>query len=224
MNTNKDSSTTILIIKSNLDHNQFNTLMALISSEKQDRIRRYRLISDAHNSLIGDVVVRAELCKATGLQNNQLRFSTNKYGKPFLINANEIHYNISHSDKFVVCAFSSDPIGVDVESVKPIDTAIADRFFSLDEIDYIGDSACGSENERFYKIWTMKESYIKWNGMGLSKKLNSFSVLKTLSNFPPHYHLVHKDNEAICHACTTIKQKPEVKYIQIEELLENLPP
>ena len=33
-----------------------------------------------------------------------------------------------------------------------------------------------NKTERFSQIWTLKESYIKYLGMGLSKDLNSFSI------------------------------------------------
>ena len=54
---------------------------------------------------------------------------------------------------------------------------VAYRFFTKDEIDYISDGLeCSDEDVRFYKIWTMKEAYIKMTGKGLSTRLDSFSV------------------------------------------------
>ena len=62
--------------------------------------------------------MRVKLCEVTGLSNDQLCFSKNKYGKPFLANKPNIHYNISNSGRYIACALSSVPIGVDIDLMK----------------------------------------------------------------------------------------------------------
>ena len=54
----------------------------------------------------------------------------NAYGKPFLINAVEIHYNISHSGSYAACVVADLPVGIDIEQIKSADITIAEHFFT----------------------------------------------------------------------------------------------
>nr|WP_084787523.1 hypothetical protein [Anaerobacillus alkalidiazotrophicus] len=44
------------------------------------------------------------------------------------------HFNVSHSGNWVVCATDNQPIGIDIEEIKPIDFQIVYSFFSETEI------------------------------------------------------------------------------------------
>jgi len=188
----------ILTIIPELAQNEFDALLPLVSPEKQERIRKFHFFRDAQNCLLGDILVRTVICRTTGLSNKQLEFSMNEYGKPFLMNTHHIHFNISHAGHYIACAVSDEPVGIDIEFIKPVDLKIAERFFSSDETAYI---MADKQIYRFYEVWTKKESRIKWEGEGLHKPLPSFSV------FEPNNHLTYQiafqNNEAICHVCST---------------------
>lgn len=62
------------------------------------------------------------------------------------------------------------------EKIIPIDLRIGKRFFINKEYEYIMNKNLISRLEYFYEIWTLKESYIKAVGMGLSISLNSFNI------------------------------------------------
>lgn len=202
----------ILTVIPELTQDEFDILLTLVSQEKQERIKRFHFFRDARNCLLGDVLTRVEICRATGLSNKQLEFSTNAYGKPFLLNSPHIHFNISHAGHYVVCAVSNEPVGIDIELINPsADMKIAERFFTPDETAYI---MAGEQEQRFYKVWTKKESRIKWEGKGLHKPLTSFSVLDSNEQGQLIYHKVYQNDEAICHVCSTNKTTPSVKLIE----------
>nr|WP_237391871.1 4'-phosphopantetheinyl transferase superfamily protein [Paenibacillus dendrobii] len=98
-----------------------------------------------------------------------------------------MHFNISHSGEWVVCALDSLPVGVDVEEIKEAPFEISKRFFSREERTFLFNEAEEVRNESFYYIWTLKESYIKAIGQGLSYGLESFTVLPG-SNWVKHEH------------------------------------
>ena len=77
------------------------------------------------------------------------------------------HFSISHSGEMIMCALGDTPVGCDIEKAENAPFEIAERVFVQSERDYI-DGACNGEekNRRFFKIWTMKESYIKMTGEG----------------------------------------------------------
>jgi len=100
-------------------------------------------------------------------------------GKPHIGNLSDVHFNISHSGNYVVCAVAPNEIGIDVERIRRVNLRIAERFFSHSEISDL--MALGEEARMHYFItlWTIKESYLKAIGRGLTQHLNSFTIIRT---------------------------------------------
>ena len=97
-----------------------------------------------------------------------------KYYKPYIKNQNEIKFNISHTDGYVVIGFSKRELGIDVEKVND-DFAFEDileNCFTFREIDNIGLNA-----PMFYKYWTAKEAYLKYEGYGLIRSPKEIEVI-----------------------------------------------
>jgi 4'-phosphopantetheinyl transferase len=201
-----------------LAQSEFDALLSLVSPEKQGRIKRYRLYRDAQNALLCDVLARSEICRITGIGNNQIEFSSSAYGKPFLAGNPRIHFNVSHSSRYIAGVFDDHHVGIDIEAIKPVDLKIAERFFSPDETSYILSSQTSQRTQRFFEIWTKKESRIKLEGAGLSMPLRSFSVLDSAA--PVYYHQVFRNEEAICHVCTAKREMPPARVFSTSEFLE----
>ena len=95
-------------------------------------------------------------------------------GKPSLPNAKP--YNLSHSGDYAVLAVSSGSVGVDLEQIRPIDwNLISARFFHPLERAFLAQS--DDPLNAFFAIWTLKESYLKAEGLGFSVSPASFSIL-----------------------------------------------
>lgn len=112
-----------------------------------------------------------------GIRLSQVELETGPYGKPFLAGREEVQFSLSHSGCFAVCALGGSPVGVDVERVnqqKRDYMEIAARFFHEGEYEQLGSSADPAVD--FYRLWTLKESYIKFTGEGLHRPLNSFCM------------------------------------------------
>jgi 4'-phosphopantetheinyl transferase len=133
--------------------------------------------SDRHLSLVSRALARYLIAEVTQQEPESLRFSTNEYGKPFLVGLPDIHFNLSHSHGVAVCALCRGAaVGVDVEDVgRHTDLSIAGRFFSPAEADLVSKAPDSEKRALFFDIWTLKEAYIKAVGKGLSIPLNSFS-------------------------------------------------
>ncbi|GFN29899.1 4'-phosphopantetheinyl transferase family protein [Paenibacillus xylaniclasticus] len=153
----------------------YQDVLPTLSAERQNRVRNYRREEDARRSIVAEMLIRAIVMDKFKLAHNEIVFGTNAYQKPFLTNNRAFHFNLSHSGDWVLCAIDASPVGTDVERIKPIDLDVARRFFSASE--YI-DLMSKPESEQltyFYRLWTMKESYIKAVGKGLSIPLDSFT-------------------------------------------------
>jgi len=61
------------------------------------------------------------------------------------------------------------------DSTRKIDIKIADRFFSKQESEVLGQTMEERKKSVFFDFWTLKESYIKAKGRGLSIPLDKFS-------------------------------------------------
>lgn len=209
----------ILTVTSELSQNEFDTLLHLVSPEKQERIKQFSFFRDARNCFLGDVLVRVEICRSTGFGMKQLEFTTNEYGKPFLIGRPCIQFNISHAGRYIACAVADEPVGIDIEIMKPLELRIAERFFASDETEYI---MVDNHIYRFYEVWTKKESRIKWEGKGLHKSLPSFSVFESNEQDRLIYHEIFQNDEAICYVRSTKQILPSIKVMDTVTFIQSI--
>lgn len=163
-------------INHNLSKSGIDYLLSFVSAEKQEIISKYHKKEDAKRALISDVLLRRIICSDLGIENKDIVFDRNEYGKPSLKDYPDYYFNISHSGDWVVCCTCNFPIGVDVEQIKPIDFTIAKRFFSTNEYKNLMNKNVQQRLPYFFELWTLKESYIKAIGKGLSIPLNSFTL------------------------------------------------
>ena len=120
-------------------------------------------------------------------------------------------------------------MGIDVEMIKPIDFKIAERFFSRDEYISLINQPEEIKLMYFYMIWTLKESYIKTEGKGLSIPLNSFiiriednDISVTVDNEIREFHFYQSflDNDAVYAVCTLNSNTNKSIYWNIESFLK----
>lgn len=155
------------------DEEIYRRLYEKASAERKHKADRYLRYEDKLRCVTADALLR------TVLGTNEFQIEKNKYGKPYIKNKKDFYYNLSHSGKYVVIAFGNSEVGIDIQQhLADIDMArIADRFFSEEERKYTGQSD-RQMTERFYEIWTGKESYLKYLGKGLCMDMCSFSILE----------------------------------------------
>lgn len=160
-----------------INDEELEDLCLFISPDKKLKINRYINKQDKIRTLIGEILIRSILVEELRIKNKHIVFGANEYGKPYLKDYPYINFNISHSSGFVVCVIDDKSIGIDIEEVKHIKyEEIAKNFFSLSEFEYIIGQTLDFQISKFYEIWTLKESYIKCCGQGLSIPLKSFSI------------------------------------------------
>ncbi|MEX2365846.1 MAG: 4'-phosphopantetheinyl transferase superfamily protein [Pseudohongiellaceae bacterium] len=153
---------------------------ALLNEEEQRRYRRFVFEEHRHRFLVTRALVRSVLgqYKYTDSAEN-ISFEHNGHGKPRLRNAGTgLHFNVSHARGLIALAVVLEyEIGVDVESVirKTDIDKLAERYFSPQEFRSMEDFNAKQRNERFFDLWTLKESYIKACGQGLTIPLEEFS-------------------------------------------------
>ncbi|MGP7818262.1 4'-phosphopantetheinyl transferase family protein [Niallia sp. 01092] len=152
-------------------------LLPKISKERLFRIKEYRKQEDKIRSVFAELLVRYAVNQFRGCSNQEIKFCTGINGKPQLVLPNNIYFNLSHSGCWVVCVVDNDPVGIDIEKIQEIEMDVAQQIFTQKESQFLKLSKNSLERKkRFFKIWTMKECFLKAIGEGLSRDLSSFSV------------------------------------------------
>ena len=146
--------------------------MVLIAVSVADAPKAVQILSDARlqkaaalknkddqaRSLCAGLALDACL-RTVGLRERDVTVKTDPRGKPFLADHPALHFSLSHSGEYAVCALDDAPIGVDIEQLREIDTArLAKRTFGITE---------SLTLDAFFALWTRKESYLKAVGIGL---------------------------------------------------------
>ena len=132
---------------------------------------------DKNLSLGASVLLDCGLNKLFGLREKEMQYGFTENGRPFFENRPDIYFSISHSGMKAVAAFSDGEIGADIEKIKNADLKIAKRFFNEKEYEYLNSiSDSEKQTSEFYRLWTMKESYMKFTGLGMKLPLDSFCI------------------------------------------------
>lgn len=77
--------------------------------------------------------------------------------------ANGIFWSLSHKPFYVAGVAASRPVGIDVECLRPVSTALFDKIFDHRE----QESAGPLTDFLFFRCWTAKEAVLKALGIGL---------------------------------------------------------
>jgi len=151
----------------------------MLSTEETTKQQRFRFEKDRHSALITRAFVRDLLSHYADVSPVDWLFIKGAKDKPEIVEPPiPLRFNISHTDNLIICAVMlNDDIGCDVENTKRKSDvlSIAKYSFSDVEINDLVMQPVAQQASRFFDYWTLKESYIKAWGLGLSIPLKDFS-------------------------------------------------
>lgn len=154
----------------------YQELYEKLPKERKEKIDRLRFVQDKRLSLGAWLLLQEGLLNLGVPQKNR-KISYGVNGKPYLSDMPELFFNLSHSGSQVMCALSDCEVGCDVEQIKDRGLKIAGRFFTAGEYQLISEKETPEErNEMFYRLWTLKESFMKAAGLGMKLPLDSFEI------------------------------------------------
>lgn len=158
--------------------------LGVLNTEEAAKAKRFHFKRDQEQYLLAHGMLRFILSHYdSAVLPEQWSFNKSQYGKWSIANPNPLSltFNLSHTRGGVVILVARDAeVGVDIEnnSVRSQGNrtlSIAKSFFSASEVDDLQKQAEDTQKLYFLRLWTLKESYIKAIGQGLSADLNSFS-------------------------------------------------
>lgn len=153
-----------------------------------------------------------------------IQFTRSNMGKPFLADSSEIHFNISHSDNWVICAISDLPIGVDIELIRGFSHEILENVLSPLELAHYHSTPYGQREKLFFTYWAAKESYLKALGLGLNVPLKSIEFQSSNAQWAHTYDHRNPNTSILeldsCYTCavTVLGGEPPCSIINVNEM------
>jgi len=103
-------------------------------------------------------------------------------GKPFFNNNNSLHCSVSHTSDYIAIVLNNTATGIDIEHLRHGKQAVARRFFTAEENNYLFSLPENNFDVAFTQLWTLKEAYSKCIGTGISGTFAKQTIdLPTLS-------------------------------------------
>lgn len=170
----------ILKLPAKVEKAEFRNIERFLTNSRKERISKIKRNSEIIKTAFSELLIKYIIFNEFNIEPNSIEFEFNEYGKPSIINMDNFYYNVSHSCNYIICAYDSNPLGIDIEKIRDVNMDISYRFFAKNEYNYIMNSI--DKRDCFFNIWTLKESYIKAVGKGMKIGLNSFSVMDDKEN------------------------------------------
>ena len=156
------------------ENQYFQKHYGMLSKERQAKIDAYR-VENARRLSLGAGIILDQGLQKYGLRERDVKIKYGENGKPYLEDNPDIYFNLSHSGNMVLAVFSNAEVGCDIEEVGKSQEKLAERFFCPSEYEYLMEIKDERERcEEFYRIWTLKESFMKVTGLGMKLALDSF--------------------------------------------------
>lgn len=162
-------------------HDAWSRWTTLLDGGERDRAARFVHERDRYQFIAAHVLLRLLLQHLAGGPARGWRFVSGIRGKPSLHpehRLDRLAFNISHARGAVACAMTLDhAIGVDIEDVERSGRLleIADAYFAPAELAILRAAPVAARRTVFFRLWTLKEAYIKAHGDGLSLPLDRFA-------------------------------------------------
>lgn len=156
---------------------------SLLNDAERARLERFAFDHLKLEYLVTRALCRSVLSCYVDVAPQDWRFVTNSYGRPEIAMAGlpvPLRFNLSNVRTLAVCVVTrAIDAGIDVESLERSRDflAIAGHYFAPAELRALRALPEEEQPRRFFELWTLKESYVKARGMGLSLPLEQFSFL-----------------------------------------------
>jgi 4'-phosphopantetheinyl transferase len=155
----------------------------MLSPDEHERVARMQFPAGRHQQLVTRALTRQVLSHyRPEVAPADWRFERGEHGRPAIASsmpeaARTMNFNLAHTKGLVAMAVGCVPaLGVDVERTDhAAPMAVAQRYFSPAEVTALGALPGGEQHQRFRRLWTLKEAYLKALGTGVAGGLGSMT-------------------------------------------------
>lgn len=197
----------------------------IMPEQRKLKINKMRFQKDKNLSLGVGIIMYSYLLEK-GYDFRNIQFSYSEHEKPYFKNIPDIFFSASHSGNFSVCAFSDFEVGCDIEISDKKNIQIAKRIFTKQEQAIIFQTANPEiQSKSFCRIWTLRESFLKLIGKGLSELNNVEAIVN--DNIPKivyngecqnlHIRELSFENYCISVCCENGDISENIDFINLDE-------
>jgi 4'-phosphopantetheinyl transferase len=166
---------------------RYERLARTLSSDEQSRADRFKFDRDRRRFVIGRGALREILASYLERAPDAIQFAYGPHGKPMLADAataGNLEFNASGSDELAVCAVTAGrSVGVDIEFCRPIaDKDVPNQCLTAAERAALNALEPARRPAAFYRLWTLKEAFLKAAGDGLSRPMDTVEFDLTPGN------------------------------------------
>jgi len=156
----------VVIGYTNGPNSSWEHLKELLTRLEIDLYSRHRGSDDFLGKVYARTLLRLTLCKKSRVHAHEIDLQRGIYGKPFY--ASGPYFNVSHTAGAFCIVTHRNAVGIDIEHLtRNFDVlAMSEKFFTANELNLIKNAS--DPFEIFFKIWTLKESYMKAKGLGFN--------------------------------------------------------
>ena len=158
------------------DDGLYRQAVSQLSPYRRGKAESYVFRKDRNLSAGAGLLLDSAL-RELGLREAEMQYREGPHGKPYFADKPGLFFNLSHSGERVMAVLSDREVGCDIERIGQESLAFAKRIYRSGEYRLIAEKADPAEqNEMFFHLWTLKESYMKAAGAGLSLAPDSFEI------------------------------------------------
>jgi len=162
----------------------YENCLAHLDERRKEKVLRTMDKSSRVRSLATGELLYQAVCRYLGARSKEnipdkgrmFQTAVQPGGKPCFTDYPQVHFNLSHSGDYVCCAIGSEAVGVDIQKHVQIKEGLAKRFFTEEENRLLGSLETMAREELFFRMWSIKESYIKFTGQGMKQGIDTFEI------------------------------------------------
>ncbi len=142
---------------------------------RKEKIDKFKPQESKRQSLGAGIALDRALTDC-GITDYEIEYGTNE--KPYIKGRRDVFFNISHSGKYAACAISDMEVGVDIQDVREFSESLVKYVFTPEEIAQVHRNISNSKSADalYTKMWTIKESVMKYFGIGISMNPQKISI------------------------------------------------
>ena len=139
-------------------------LLPLVSPQRREQALRYTHMFGQFCCLKSYELLTQFLVKWGGDNVDKMpEFVYNEHGAPYL--AVGPYFSISHCKQGIAVAVSETPIGIDIETIRPLNEGLVRK--TMNDVEQIHIFSSSHPETEFIRLWTQKEAYVKMQGTGI---------------------------------------------------------
>lgn len=148
--------------------------------QRQAEQMQQRQAEQMRQRLVARAVLDYALQKEFGISLAELGWAEQKGGKPYSMRYPEIKFNISHCESACACAVGVTDVGIDIEKKFAYRNSLARKICHDVEWEILCELDEEKRTQQLWYLWSLKESFVKWNGKGLAYGMDRISFAEVL--------------------------------------------